>query len=398
MNSLEKVCGSIVAAVLCSMSPAWAQIEMKPRPTDEKDFPEYVEYLVEVSHPRTAEERKADDAIKARYKDALILDSLFVGGPGFPVGFTEVMYEEFTQHSADNDFTAVSATISNGSDKSVEEVFERIRSLNQYWKDRGDKYVQVMTVADIRAAKETGKLGVSHNFQSMNALGEDLGNIEKYYALGVRQMNFTYNVNNAFAAGGVANDEGEDDTGLTELGEQAVREMNRLGMVVDGSHSSDQTVIDAATVTSRPMILSHSNVATFQPISRNSSDAAIKAVAATGGVICVNFIGGFLNPQGDATPYSVAKHAEYIRNLVGAEHVGAGSDYVWNYADALLWILKNPEQFPPEMGYASPSHMGMPCDVWGVARELEVTFGWTEQEIRGFLGENVLRVYRANWK
>ena len=93
--------------------------------------------------------------------------------------------------------------------------------------------------------------------------------------------------------------------------------MNRVGMVVDCSHTSDRTCIDAANVTNRPMVMSHSNVATLQPIPRNNSDEAIKAVAATGGAICINFIGGFLNPQGDARPMSIAKHMEYVKNLVG---------------------------------------------------------------------------------
>lgn len=88
---------------------------------------------------------------------------------------------------------------------------------------------------------------------------------------------------------------------------------------------------------------------------------------------------------------------EYIKNLVGAQAVCAGSDYVFNYADTLLWILKNPKNFPPEMGYATPSHMGKPGEVWGVVRELEETFGWSEAKLRGFLGENLLRVYEANW-
>ena len=73
----------------------------------------------------------------------------------------------------------------------------------------------------------------------------------------------------------------------------------------------------------------------FSPLIAMLSDKAIQAVAATGGAICINFIGGFLNPQGDARPMSIAKHMEYVKNLVGAEAVCAGSDYVPNYADAL---------------------------------------------------------------
>lgn len=376
---------------------SFADIEMRERPKNEKDFPEYVQYLVDVSFPRTADERKADDEIKARYKDALNIDSIFIGAPGFPAGFTVKQFEEYTDHSVKNDFSAISMTISNGSDKSVAEVFERAKFTNKYLSENGKKFLQIKTVDDFFKAKEQGKLGVYYNFQSMNAFGEDIANVEKYYKLGLRTANFTYNVDNAYGGGGVSDGDGSND-GVTALGKKIIQEMNRVGMVVDCSHSSSQSCIDAATITTKPMIMSHSNVHTFQPIARNPSVDAMRAVAATGGAICINFIGGFLNPHGDATPMSIAKHMEYVKNLVGAEAVCAGSDYVYNYADTLMWILKNPKQFPPDMGYASPSHMGMPSEIWGAARELEQTYGWTEKEIRGLLGENLLRVYKANWK
>jgi membrane dipeptidase len=385
--------------ILCFVATtSFADFEMRPRPTDEKDFPAYIQYLVDVAQPRTAEEQKADDEIKARYKDSLILDSLFVGGPGFPAGFSSQQYEEAIQHSIDNQFDFLSATISNGAAEDTPNVVEkRMIDVNAYWKKQDDRYLQVKTIEDIYAARKQGKLGIVHNFQSMMPLGEDIANVEKYYKLGLRQMNFTYNIDTPYADGGVSNDD-KTDEGVKELGAKVIKEMNRLGMVVDCSHSSDKTCIEAATMTRKPMMMSHSNLMTFQPIGRNVSDQAVKAVAATGGVICINFIGGFLNPQGLARPYDIAKHAEYIKNLVGARAVCAGSDYVYNYAETLMWILKNPKNFPPEMGYATPSHMGMPGEVWGVARELEKTFGWTEAEIRGFLGENLLRVYKANWK
>jgi membrane dipeptidase len=188
-----------------------------------------------------------------------------------------------------------------------------------------------------------------HNFQSMRPLGEDLANVEKYYDLGLRQMNFTYNIDTVYADGGVSNDDGTDQ-GVHELGAKVIQEMNRLGIVVDCSHSSDQTCIEAAAITRKPMMMSHSNLMTYQPIGRNVSDQAVKAVAATGGVICVNFIGGFLNPQGLALPYDIAKHVEYIGNLVGRDKLCVGPDYVYNYAETLDWVLRHPEDFPPEMG------------------------------------------------
>ena len=373
------------------------EIEMKPRPADEKDFPEFIQYLVDVSHPRSVEERTLDEPIQAKFENAHNIDSIVIAAPGFPADITLEQYEEYMNHFIENGFTSMSVTVSNGSDKSVEEVFARTENFNKHIAAQPERYMQIKSFDDFESAKEKDMLGQFYNFQSMNAFGEDIGNVQKYYDLGLRTANFTYNKDNAYGGGTVSNADGSND-GVTKLGKQFIREMNRVGMVVDCSHSSDQTCIDAAMITTKPMIMSHSNVATLQPIARNNSDKAMKAVAATGGAICVNFIGGFLNSEGLARPMDIAKHMEYVKNLAGAEAVCAGSDYVYNYAGTLMWVLKNPDQFPPEMGYASPSHMGMPGEIWGTVRVLQETFGWTDDEIHGLLGGNLLRVYRANWQ
>lgn len=387
-----------LSVILLISSHSMAQIEMRERPTDPKEFPDYIQYLVEVAEPRTLEERAKDVEMMEKYKDALVVDALFVGAPGFPAGFTESQYEEAIQHSIDNKYNFVSATISNGPPEDTpEKVMERMKKVNAYWKKQKDRYKQVMFIDDVYEAQEGTQLAVMHNFQSMRPLAGDVSNVEKFYELGLRQMNFTYNIDFDYADGGVSNDDGTDQ-GVTDLGAQVVKEMNRLGIVVDCSHSSNQTCIEAAMLTDKPMMMSHSNLMTYQPIGRNVSDQAVKAVAATGGVVCVNFIGGFLNSKGEARPFDIAKHVEYIKNLVGADKTCVGPDYVYNYAETLDWILRNPENFPVEMGYATPSHMGKPGEIWGVVRELEDTFGWTEEEIRGFLGGNLMRVYKANWE
>lgn len=376
--------------------------EMKPRPTNEKDFPSYIDYLVEVADPRTEEEISADKKVKDEFRRALVIDALFVGGPGFPAGFTPEQYEAAVQHSIDSQYNVISATISNGPPEDTPGVvLERMKNVNTYWAEQPERYMQVRNVEDMLRAQKLSKLGVFHNFQSMMPLGADpeqaVANLQKFYDLGLRQMNFTYNIDTVFAAGGVSNDDGTDQ-GISELGEKIIQEMNKLGIVIDCSHSSDRTCIEAAAATRKPMMMSHSNLMTYQPIGRNVSDQAVMAVAGTGGVICVNFIGGFLNPQGLARPYDIAKHVEYIGNMVGRDKLCVGPDYVYNYADTLLWILKNPKNFPIEMGYATPSHMGKPGEIWGVVRELQSRYSWSDKEIRGFLGENLMGLYRANWQ
>jgi len=372
-----------------------SDIEMRPRPTDEADFPEYIEYLVEVSYPRSEEEMAMDAPIQEKFAGHHNIDSIFISAPGWPAGFSMERYDEYVQHTIDSGFTALSNTVTNGGE-SAEIVMNRMLEFNQFLADRSDRYMQIKSVEDFDSTKNGERIGVFYNFQGMDAFEEDLTNIQKFYDLGLRTALFAYNQNNAYAAG--SNSNGSDaDTGLTELGAKVIQEMNRVGMVVDCSHTSDTTCLDAARVTSKPMVMSHSNVATLQPIPRNNSDEAIKAVAATGGAICINFIGGFLNPEGDARPARIAEHMEYVKNLVGAEAVCAGSDYVYNYGDSLMMILKNPEKYPPESGYASPSHMGMPGEIWGAVKYLQDNHGWTDEEIVGLLGGNLIRVYEANW-
>ncbi|WP_370979333.1 dipeptidase [Agaribacterium sp. ZY112] len=377
--------------------------EMRQRPTEKAEFSAYIDYLVDVADPRSTEQLKEDDVIKKRFKKTMIVDSLWVGGPGFPAGFSAELYDKAMTHSIENNYNVVSATITNaGKPDTPAVVRQRMIDTNKHWADQPEKYLQVRTVDDFYKAKKQGRLGVFHNFQGMMPLSqsgdeqEALANLSEFYELGMRQLMFTYNIDTPYSDGGVSNSDGTDQ-GVHKAGFAVIKEANRLGIALDCSHSSNQTCIEAATASDKPIMLSHSNADIFQPIDRNASAQAIQAVAASGGVICVNFIGGFLNPQGDASPFQIAKHVEYIRNLTGPEHVCAGSDYVWNYADTLLWILNNPKDFPVEMGYATPSHMGKPSEMWGVARVLKETYNWSDEEIAGFLGENLVRFYNTVW-
>lgn len=265
----------------------------------------------------------------------------------------------------------------------------------KHWLGHPEKYLMVETVDDIYRAKKEVKLGVFFNFQGSNPLGRNLDMVDAYYKLGVRQINFSYNVPNFMSSGGATPP--EKDAGLSGMGVNLVKEMNRIGMIVDCTHSSYNDCLDAAKVSTKPIVLSHSNARGVYDIQRNAPDNVIQAVAGTGGIIATNGLGVFLNKDGDASPERIAEHVNYVKELVGAEHTGFGSDYVHDMKSAAVLILSNPEAFPPEMGYTTLAQMALPQDIWGVARVLEDRYGWSEKEIRGFLGENALRVYRANW-
>ena len=118
--------------------------EMRPRPTDEAEFDEYVEYLVEVADPRTPEQVKDDDGIKARFSDTIIVDSLAVGAPGFPAGLTPEIYEIGTGHSIEHGFNVASWTVTNAGEPDTPEVVrKRMEDTNAYWAAQPERYLHV---------------------------------------------------------------------------------------------------------------------------------------------------------------------------------------------------------------------------------------------------------------
>ncbi len=386
------LCLGLVLMALGGMHPIAGQL------LSDEEVAAKIEVLRQGIHARTDDERAADASVRARFADAIVIDLLV---PGTPEGYVEgtiADYETLVGYSRNTGFDLVSYTAA------VDDTFEPLQILHwiakalKYWGARPDEYRVIDTAQDIRQAKEDGVFAVMINFQGSNALGGRLDMVEVYYRLGVRAMNFAYNVRNFMADGGGVTP--ERDGGLSPAGIALVAEMNRVGMVVDCTHSSNQTCLDAAAASSKPIVLSHSNSFGAYDLPRNSPDEVLEAVAATGGLICTNALGGFLNKEGNAGPSDIARHVQYVKELVGAEHTCFGSDYLTpdNYLSALEFVLRDPVSYPPALGYGSPTQIGEPGDIWGVVAVLETEYGWTEQEIRGFLGENAMRVFEANWR
>lgn len=379
-----------LAAMVAFSSTALAEGSIKVVATSMADVENYV------SDPRSEEERAGDADIKKRFKDAIIIDYLIPGSPQSYVDPTIKGYEEMADMSIAGGFTSVSYSAAVDEVIDVTQIVAWLAKGRKHWQSSPEKYLMVETVDDIYQAKKDGKLGVFFNFQGSNPLGRNLDMVEIYYKLGVRQINFSYNAPNFMSSGGATPP--EKDAGLSGMGKDLVKEMNRVGMIVDCTHSSYNDCLDAAKISTKPIVLSHSNARGVYDIQRNAPDNVIEAVAATGGIIATNGLGVFLNEDGEATPERIAEHVNYVKELVGAEHTGFGSDYVHDVKGAFRLIMSNPKAFPPEMGYTTMAQMALPQDIWGVARVLEDKYSWSKKELRGFLGGNALRVYKANWK
>jgi len=254
-----------------------------------------------------------------------------------------------------------------------------------------DEYVQVDTVDDVRRAKREGKLAVSFDLEGMNALNGDVGMVDLYYRLGVRQMLFAYNRNNL--AGGGCHD---TDSGLTPFGREVFREMNRVGMVVDCSHCGHRTSMEAMAASRAPVVFSHSNVRRLWDHERNILDEQIRACAATGGVIGVTGVGRFLGTNG-ATVAHLVEHIDELVRLVGPQHVGIGMDSVLEEAEEDAPFDRSREYWPAAQ-YPDNGSGYVPPEAWPTLTQALLDRGYGDDDIRGILGGNFLRVAEAVWK
>ena len=264
------------------------------------------------------------------------------------------------------------------------------------------------TTADsMRRAFQEGGIGSALGVEGGHAIENSLGALRAYYDLGARYMTLTHNVTTdwADAAGGEP-----QHGGLTRFGEEVVREMNRLGMLVDLSHVSPATMSDALNVSRAPVIFSHSNARALTDVPRNVPDSILRRLPANGGVVMVTFVPGFVsqavadhgaraqaafaeirarsggdagrmrrerdewrraNPSPRATIADVADHIEHIRRVAGVAHVGVGGDF-----DGITETVTGLEDVST-----------YPALFAELARR-----GWSEDDLRRLAGENILRV------
>ncbi|KAG7312955.1 hypothetical protein JYU34_000024, partial [Plutella xylostella] len=205
-----------------------------------------------------------------------------------------------------------------------------------------------------------------------HSIGNSLAILRAYYQLGVRYMTLTHTCNTPWAD---SSNEAPGVNGLSEFGEKVVREMNRLGMIVDLSHVSDNTSRAAIRVSKAPVVFSHSSVYSLCAHKRNVPDDIILALKQNSGIIMVNFFPDFVKCAPNATISDVAEHFHYLKRIIGADYIGIGGDYdgVNRVPRGLEDVSKYPELFA----------------------ELLRSGQWTVLELKNLAGLNMLRVMKA---
>jgi membrane dipeptidase len=293
-------------------------------------------------------------------------------------------------------FSFVSLTLSVDDDASPASVYGRLAKIRYELSKQPEKMVLADTVDEIRAAKSANKLAVGFHFQGTEAVGRDLANVGAYYKLGVRWMLMAYNFQNNVGTGCMEAE--KMDLGLSAFGKDLVREMNRVGMIVDCSHSGHRTTMDAMSISTRPCIFSHSNPRALYDHPRNIRDDQIKACAQTGGVVGINGVGAFIGEPKEVFVDTVVRHIDYVANLVGPQHIALGLDYMTPAHVKVLIDFYNGDTIP-KVGLAPEMPWGFlnPSDTPLLLSKL-LAKGYSPDVVRGIMGENFLRVAAAVWQ
>src|SRR5262245_473753 len=243
------------------------------------------------------------------------------------------------------------------------------------------------TSDDIRRIHKTGKIAALMGIEGGHAIEDSLSALRQFYRLGVRYMTLTHtNTNNwADSAGGINNPAERRHGGLSDFGLEVVREMNRLGMMVDVSHVADETFQGVIETTQAPVIASHSSCRALTNAPRNMTDDMLRALAKNGGVVMINFYNGFINTEyakpgmpaptksaNTATLDMLMRHFEHAIKVAGIDHVGIGSDF-----DGVEGLV--------------------PAGMEDVSKLPTITYellkrGYSENDVKKVLGENLLRV------
>ena len=210
------------------------------------------------------------------------------------------------------------------SQQAVEKAANIINELKRQIEKNSAVVAQACTVADLKKNKAEGKKSIFIGIENGYALGKDINNVKRFADKGVKYITLSHNGDNDICDSNKGNAE---HNGLSEFGKEVVREMNRYGIIVDISHTSEKTSFDVLEISSYPVIASHSSVQALCDHPRNLSDELIKTIANKGGVVQVCLYHEFLKKGGVASVKDAVDHIDHIVRLVGIDYAGIGSDF-----------------------------------------------------------------------
>jgi membrane dipeptidase len=288
-----------------------------------------------------------------------------------------------------------------------EEALPAIRNIRRWdhlLEANADVAVRVLRGEDVRQAKAEGKIGIALGFQNSSPLNGDLELVEAFRKLGIRIMQLTYNNHSLLAAGCYE----PDDSGVTRFGREVIRELNRVGILIDLSHVADRSTYEAIELSERPVAITHANPRWFNDVGRNKSDRVLKALAERGGVIGASTFPMLLpggNPELVRSECTLEDFCDMVARLadeIGVEHIGLGTDHVGDQPlEYILWARMGTwTRDAPETRYGDAPEWteGGPARSLRRIHEGLLSHGFDEDEVAGIMGGNWLRLFDESFE
>ena len=282
------------------------------------------------------------------------------------------------------------------------ETVANVEQWNRWFESYPELIFHGRTGEDVRRAKREGRTAIFFGFQNPSPIEDDIGLVEIWHALGARFMQLTYNNQSLLATGCYE----AEDPGVTRMGRQVIKEMNRVGLVVDMSHSAERSTLEAIEISERPIAITHANPAFWHPALRNKSVDVLRALGQSGGMLGFSMYPHHLKDKGDCTLQSFCEMIARTADLMGAEHIGIGSDLCQDQPDSVVeWMRVGRWSKEIDYGEGSASNAGFPkMPVWfednrhfgNIAAGLK-DIGMSDQEVAGVMGENWLQFYDDNF-
>lgn len=331
---------------------------------------------------------KGKDEAAQLYAEAISIDGLNCSNWG---------REEAFRSLHNGGLTAINATIVFW--ESFQETLDNIANWLGWFEEYGDILTQVRTAADIHRAKAQDRVGIIFGWQNAAPIENDLKRLRLFHTLGVRIIQITYNERNLLGNGCYE----RVDDGLSNFGQAAVREMNRLGILIDLSHVGDRTTLETIDLSEQPVAITHANARSFKDHPRNKTDEAIRRMAEKGGVIGANAFPTFLPREYESTLEDLIDSIDYLVGIVGIDHVGVGTDFCQSQPRAFFeWLFSQQGKIPPNplpVPYPLnfPEGLETPDEFSNIARAL-LERGYRAEDVKKVIGGNWLRLLSQVWQ
>ena len=281
-----------------------------------------------------------------------------------------------------------------------DEFIERTREWNKFFNENSDLIFLGKSFKDIEKANSEKKTAIFFGFQNCSPIEDDITLIEKVYEHGCRFMQLTYNNQSLLATGCYE----KNDSGVTNFGREAIKEMNRVGIVIDMSHSAEKSTFDAIEISEKPIAITHANPSFWFKAIRNKSNELLKALASSGGMLGLSLYPHHLKDGSNCTLENFCEMIARTAEIMETKNIGIGSDLCINHPDSVVeWMRNGTWAKNKNYGEGSKNKPGFPkqpdwfLDARGF-NNIEMGLkkvGFNEDERNGILGNNWYNFYKG---